>query len=180
MRPAFSRATRARAARSLTGVSAACDNRFEVSDEEDGEPEVEEARAAAEQAEATQADAQPELELGGGSGLDDDGLAPVDEDGEAGFAPDSGGAIGGGEVDFADGGEVDFASRYSRDAIDVPATLDSMTEGIMQSFRARREQLTEASRQRQQELREEVAEAEAAVLAAPEAAPADRDLNTID
>lgn len=67
-------------------------------------------------------------------GLADAGLTAVDEDGEGPPAsPEDGGAAAAGSVDFAEGGEVDFASRYARTAIDVPATLDSMTDGIMET-----------------------------------------------
>jgi hypothetical protein len=40
-----------------------------------------------------------------------------------------------------------------------------MTEGIMDGFRARRQELTEASRNRQQELKQQVIAAEATVAA---------------
>jgi nucleoside phosphorylase len=45
-----------------------------------------------------------------------------------------------------------------------------MTEGIMDSFRARREELAEASRLRQQELKQEAIAAEMAAAAAAAAA----------
>lgn len=98
----------------------------------------------------------------------DDTLASDDEDGPGISRAD---AVGTEDVDFesAEGGEVDFASRYTRVAIDIPTTLDSMTEGIMDGFRARRQELAEASRIRQQELKQQVIAAEATV-AAPECA----------
>jgi len=70
--------------------------------------------------------------LGGGGGGGGSDLTAVDEDGAA-PEEDGGGAAAAGSVDFAEGGEVDFASRYARAAIDVPATLDSMTDGIMET-----------------------------------------------
>ena len=61
------------------------------------------------------------------------------------------------DADEGEGGEgagsTDFASRYAHDALDVPATLDLMTDGIMDTFRVRREALAAASRQRQQDLK---------------------------
>lgn len=91
-------------------------------------------------------------------------MGAVDGDGAVVSRAD---AVGTEDVDFesAEGGEVDFASRYGRVAIDVPTTLDSMTEGIMDGFRARRQELAEASRKRQQELKQDVIASEATVAA---------------
>jgi hypothetical protein len=127
--------------------------RFEVSDDEDDEGE-----RAADSVRPVQTEPLRFSTRASGA------LASVDED-QAGVSRAD--AVGTEDVDFdaAEGGEVDFASRYSRVAIDIPTTLDSMTEGIMDGFRARRQELTEASRHRQQELKQQVIAADATVAA---------------
>lgn len=125
--------------------------RFEVFDDE---------RESAADQSAEPSQAEP-LRFGTRTG---DTLVSDDQDGAGISRAD---AVGTEDVDFlsAEGGEVDFASRYTHVAIDIPTTLDSMTEGIMDGFRARRQELAEASRIRQQELKRQVIAAEATVTA---------------
>ena len=107
--------------------------------------------------EGDDAAAQPPPGEGAGGGGGDE-AATADAQQPLQFADDADEGGEGGEG----AGSTDFASRYAHDALDVPATLDLMTDGIMDTFRVRREALAAASRQRQQDLKAEGDESAAA------------------
>jgi len=112
-----------------------------------------------EEQEGDDAAAQPPPGEGAGGGGDGgDETAAADAQQPLQFADDADEGGEGGEG----AGSTDFASRYAHDALDVPATLDLMTDGIMDTFRVRREALAAASRQRQQDLKAEGGESAAA------------------
>ena len=102
--------------------------------------------------------AQPTPGEGAGGGGGGGEAATADAQQPLQFADDADEGGEGGEG----AGSTDFASRYAHDALDVPATLDLMTDGIMDTFRVRREALAAASRQRQQDLKAEGGESAAA------------------
>ena len=112
--------------------------------------------------------AQPTPGEGAGGGGGDE-AATADAQQPLQFADDADEGGEGGEG----AGSTDFASRYAHDALDVPATLDLMTDGIMDTFRVRREALAAASRQRQQDLKAGAEGAGESAAAEPTEPPGD-------